>query len=57
MISNAAQLSNMDLVQAIIPNLWSLTVFRHVYNYCTSVHQQSQSRVPKQKKAPNQGGK
>ena len=38
-------------------SLCSLTVSRHVYNYCTSVHQQSQSRVPKQKKAPNQGGK
>lgn len=31
--------------------------FRHVYNYCTSVHQQSQSRVSKHKKVPNQGGK
>ena len=40
----------------VILSLCSLTVSRHVYNYCTSVHQQSQSRVPKQKKAPNQGG-
>ncbi|KXJ28342.1 cullin-1 isoform X2 [Exaiptasia diaphana] len=33
-----------------------IELYTHVYNYCTSVHQQSQSRVSKHKKVPNQGG-
>ena len=33
--------------------LISLTFWSHVYNYCTSINQQQQQKVQKQKKSTN----